>query len=87
MIAGFGSLGLDALIGIGGDGSMRILSRLSRQGNIPFVGIPKTIDNDVACTDFAIGYMSAVEARRCVLTNTTDNKSFHGRGCGRPNWA
>jgi 6-phosphofructokinase 1 len=60
-IEGFRTLDLDALIGIGGDGSMRILSRLAEQGRIPFIGIPKTIDNDVAHTDFAIGYMSAVD--------------------------
>lgn len=60
-IEGFRALDLDALIGIGGDGSARILARLAGQGNIPFIGVPKTIDNDLAETDFAIGYMSAVE--------------------------
>ncbi|MBK8175484.1 MAG: ATP-dependent 6-phosphofructokinase [Rhodospirillales bacterium] len=60
-IEGFRALNLDALIGIGGDGSARILSALAAKGNIPFVGVPKTIDNDLAETDFAIGYMSAVE--------------------------
>ena len=47
MIEGFRELGCDALIGIGGDGSLAILQRLTRQGGIPFVGIPKTIDNDL----------------------------------------
>jgi 6-phosphofructokinase 1 len=60
-IEGFRALHVDALIGIGGDGSARILARLARQGGIPFIGVPKTIDNDVAETDFSIGYMSAVE--------------------------
>jgi len=60
-IEGFKALRLDALIGIGGDGSARILARLAKEGNIPFIGVPKTIDNDLAETDFAIGYMSAVE--------------------------
>jgi len=60
-IEGFQALNLDALIGIGGDGSARILSRLAEEGNIPFIGVPKTIDNDLAETDFAIGYMSAVD--------------------------
>jgi ATP-dependent phosphofructokinase / diphosphate-dependent phosphofructokinase len=60
-IEGFRALNLDALIGIGGDGSARILARLAAQGDIPFIGVPKTIDNDLAETDFAIGYMSAVE--------------------------
>lgn len=60
-IEGFQALDLDALIGIGGDGSARILARLANVGNIPFIGVPKTIDNDLAETDFSIGYMSAVE--------------------------
>jgi 6-phosphofructokinase 1 len=60
-IEGFKALRLDALIGIGGDGSARILARLAKEGDIPFIGVPKTIDNDLAETDFAIGYMSAVE--------------------------
>jgi 6-phosphofructokinase 1 len=60
-IEGFRALNLDALIGIAGDGSARILAQLAEQGQIPFIGVPKTIDNDLAETDFAIGYMSAVE--------------------------
>jgi 6-phosphofructokinase len=60
-IEGFRALNLDALIGIGGDGSARILARLAAQGSIPFIGVPKTIDNDLEETDFSIGYMSAVE--------------------------
>ena len=63
-IDGFRALDLDALIGIGGDGSARILARLAEQGKIPFIGVPKTIDNDLAQTDYAIGYVSAVEV--CV---------------------
>src|SRR3546814_4646498 len=46
VIEGWRSLGLDGLIGIGGDGSFAILRRLAEQGGIPLVGVPKTIDND-----------------------------------------
>lgn len=63
-IEGFHALDLDALIAIGGDGSARLLARLAQQGGIPFVGVPKTIDNDLAETDYAIGFLSAVEV--CV---------------------
>lgn len=57
--AGYGSLGLDALIAIGGDGSLAILREHARSGwNL--VAIPKTIDNDVALTDQSIGFDSAV---------------------------
>ena len=40
-------LGLDAIIGVGGDGSLKILHGLFSKANLPFVGIPKTIDNDL----------------------------------------
>jgi ATP-dependent phosphofructokinase / diphosphate-dependent phosphofructokinase len=57
---GYHLLGLDALIGIGGDGSLAILRRLADQGGWNLVGIPKTIDNDIGLTERAIGFSSAV---------------------------
>lgn len=67
IVDGYKELGLDALIAIGGDGSMRIIEKLTSQGDIKFIGIPKTIDNDVAFTDYAIGFLSAVdEATNCI---------------------
>src|SRR5690242_20041453 len=60
VIAGYRELGLDALIGVGGDGSFAILRRLAQQGGINLVGIPKTIDNDVGATETSIGYDTAV---------------------------
>ena len=68
IIAGFKKLGLDALIGIGGDGSMKILQELTVKGGINFVGIPKTIDNDVKDNELSIGYDTAVD----VATNALD---------------
>ena len=68
IIKGFKELGLDALIGIGGDGSMKILQRLTQEGGIDFVGIPKTIDNDVKNNELSIGYDTAVD----VATNALD---------------
>tara|TARA_B110001454_G_scaffold212694_1_gene229797 strand:- start:312 stop:1361 length:1050 start_codon:yes stop_codon:yes gene_type:complete len=68
IIAGFKKLGLDALIGIGGDGSMKILQELTVKGEINFVGIPKTIDNDVKDNELSIGYDTAVD----VATNALD---------------
>lgn len=78
-IAGFRALNLDALIGIGGDGSMRILARLAEQGHIPFIGVPKTIDNDVAETDFATGYMTAVELAVEALDRLAPTAASHRR--------
>ncbi|MEQ9350222.1 MAG: 6-phosphofructokinase, partial [Alphaproteobacteria bacterium] len=60
LIAGWRQLALDGLIAIGGDGSLAILRRLAQQGGIPLVGVPKTIDNDIAVTENAIGYDTAV---------------------------
>lgn len=54
IIEGCRLLGLDALIGIGGDGSFAILRKLAQQGGIPFVGVPKTIDNDVGDSEFKL---------------------------------
>ena len=68
IIAGFKQLELDALIGIGGDGSMKILKKLTEIGGINFVGIPKTIDNDVKNNELSIGYDTAVD----VATNALD---------------
>ena len=68
VLEGFKKLELDALIGIGGDGSMNILLKLTQKGGINFVGIPKTIDNDVKDNDLSIGYDTAVD----VATNALD---------------
>ncbi len=51
IIEGYRQLGLDALIGIGGDGSLAILRKLAQQGRFNLVGVPKIIDNDVPFTE------------------------------------
>ena len=59
-------LGVDALVSIGGDGSMRIAARLSDLG-FPVVGVPKTIDNDLDGTLVTFGFDTAVEfATECI---------------------
>ncbi len=52
-------LGIDGIIAIGGDGTLKIAQRLSEKG-IPMIAVPKTIDNDLAATDFTFGFMTAV---------------------------
>ncbi len=78
-VEGFRELGLEALIGIGGDGSMRILSRLALQGNFRFIGIPKTIDNDVAFTEFSVGFATAVDAAVDALDRLQPTAASHRR--------
>jgi ATP-dependent phosphofructokinase / diphosphate-dependent phosphofructokinase len=70
---------LDGLIGIGGDGSLAILSQLARLGNWRFIGIPKTIDNDVACTERVIGFDTAVNTITDAINRLTFTASSHDR--------
>jgi len=59
VIENFRSLGADSLIAVGGDGTLKIARALQDKG-MPMVGIPKTIDNDLRCTDVTFGYNTAV---------------------------
>lgn len=78
-VEGVRELGLDALVVIGGDGSMRIVSKLCRQGGVPMVGIPKTIDNDVHHTDFAIGFSTSVSVVVDALDRLQPTAASHHR--------
>jgi phosphofructokinase-like protein len=60
VVENFHKFGLDALVVIGGDGTLGIAHRLSRQG-IPVVGVPKTIDNDIVGTVSCFGFDTAVD--------------------------
>ncbi len=79
IIAGYRALGLDALIGIGGDGSFAILRRLARQGGFPMVGIPKTIDNDLGMTELSVGYDTAVAVAVEALDRLQPTAASHQR--------
>jgi len=79
VIEGYRLLGLDALIGIGGDGSLDILRRLAVQGGLSLVGIPKTIDNDLGHTEVSIGYASAVNVATDALDHLQPTAASHSR--------
>ena len=79
MIAGFRSLGCDALIGIGGDGSLGILRHLAQKGGINLVGVPKTIDNDLAKTESSIGFDTAVNVATEALDRLQPTAASHDR--------
>lgn len=79
IIASYRALELDALIGIGGDGSIAILSQLALHGNWQFVAIPKTIDYDVALTERSIGFDTAVNTITDALNRLTFTASSHDR--------
>ena len=79
IIDGYHQLGLDALIGIGGDGSLAILRRIAQQGNIKLVAIPKTIDNDLGSTERAIGFDTAVNIATEALDRLHFTAASHSR--------
>lgn len=78
-VDGYKELGLDALIVIGGDGSMHILNKLCKMGGVPMVGIPKTIDNDVAQTDYSIGYVTALSTACEAIDRLAPTAASHHR--------
>ena len=71
-------LGIDGIIAIGGDGSLKIAQRLSDMG-IPMVAVPKTIDNDLAATDFTFGFMTAVEIATDAVDRLHTTAESHNR--------
>lgn len=79
IIKGFRALALDAVIGIGGDGSHAILKKLADRGNINMVGIPKTIDNDVGLTEVSTGYDTAVSVATEALDRLQPTAASHDR--------
>jgi 6-phosphofructokinase 1 len=79
LIASYEALNLDALIAIGGDGSLNIIHQLASLGNWNLVGIPKTIDNDVALTERAIGFDTAVNTIVDALNRLTFTAASHDR--------
>lgn len=56
----FGTLGLDALIAIGGDDTLGVASKLYHEKNMPTIGCPKTIDNDLSATDQTFGFDTCI---------------------------
>lgn len=73
----FKALGLDAVIAIGGDDTLGVASKLCKEG-LKMVGIPKTIDNDLSCTDFTFGFDTAVNiATEAIDRLHTTAESHH----------
>lgn len=79
IIEGFKRLGLDGVIGIGGDGSFAILRQLAEKGGIKMVGIPKTIDNDLGKTEVSVGFDTAVHVATEALDRLQPTAASHDR--------
>ncbi|NNG16182.1 MAG: ATP-dependent 6-phosphofructokinase [Gemmatimonadales bacterium] len=78
LIAAFRERGLDALIAIGGEGSLHIAHRLWKKG-LPIVGVPKTIDNDVSGTEQTFGFDSAVSTATEAIDKLHSTAESHDR--------
>ncbi len=70
--------GIDALVVIGGDGSFRGARDLAKYG-MKVIGIPGTIDNDIGCSDYTIGYDTALNTVQDALDKIRDTASSHER--------
>ncbi len=70
--------GIDALVAIGGDGSYMGAAKLTEMG-IKTIGLPGTIDNDIASTDFTIGFHTALNTIVRALDQTRDTAESHNR--------
>lgn len=71
-------LGIDGVVVIGGDGSFRGAADLSKHG-IKCIGLPGTIDNDIACTEYTIGYDTAMNTAMEMIDKIRDTAASHDR--------
>ncbi|NDE52827.1 MAG: 6-phosphofructokinase, partial [Actinobacteria bacterium] len=75
----FKDLDLDALIVIGGNGSLTVASMLADDHGLPIVGVPKTIDNDVVGTDATFGFQTAVQIATDAIDRLHTTAESHDR--------
>lgn len=74
----FKDLKLDALVVIGGEDTLGVANKLYCDEKLPIVGVPKTIDNDLSCTDYTFGFDTAVNiATECIDRLHTTAESHH----------
>ncbi len=74
----FRLLGLDALIATGGEDTLGVAAKLVKDGIPNIVGVPKTIDNDLSCTDYTFGFDTAINiAMECIDRLRTTAESHH----------
>ncbi len=78
MIERMNRLGIEAIISIGGDGSQRISLALHEKG-VKIIGVPKTIDNDLASTDYTFGFQTAVQVATESFDKLVTTAESHSR--------
>lgn len=79
VVKNFEQLGLDALIVIGGDGTLSIAERFHREHGLPIIGVPKTIDNDISATEVTFGFATALESATSALDRLHTTAESHHR--------
>src|SRR5690606_27774972 len=79
LVQRFKDLGFDALVALGGDGSMSIAQRLMERGLPQVIGVPKTIDNDLKGTNVTFGFATAVETTTEALDRLHSTAQAHER--------
>jgi 6-phosphofructokinase 1 len=78
VLANISSLGIDALIVVGGDGTQKIALDLSRRG-VRVVGVPKTIDNDISATEISFGFDTALHTATDAIDKIHTTAESHHR--------
>ena len=78
ILEAFRERGFDALVAVGGDGSLRIAAELARRG-LKVVGVPKTIDNDLAATTVTFGFHTAVQTASDAIGRLHSTAESHRR--------
>src|ERR1051325_706427 len=71
-------LGIDALVGLGGEGTLTIAAEFDKRG-VPVCGVPKTIDNDLACTELTFGFVTALDIATEALDRLHTTAESHDR--------
>lgn len=71
--------GIEAIVVVGGDGTLRTAVRLQHEGDVGIIGIPKTIDNDIGGTDVSLGFHTAVQIVVDAVDRLTTTAESHNR--------
>jgi ATP-dependent phosphofructokinase / diphosphate-dependent phosphofructokinase len=79
ILATVADMGLDALIVVGGNGSLTVACRLHTEAGVPIVGVPKTIDNDIVGTDLTFGFNTAVQIATDAIDRLHTTAESHDR--------
>lgn len=78
LIANIRALGLDALIVVGGDGTLHVAQEMAQLG-VPVIGVPKTIDNDIGGTEYTFGYDTALNTAMDAFDKLHTTAEAHHR--------